>query len=88
MLCVCLLAFLLCSGAQLLLLHQNKHTELQLNRTILEMIHIDVVSARREATAHPYMRRIYQRLDTQDMQDFGSDGVLVQSFRSVHGAFE
>lgn len=51
-------------------------------QTILEMLHIDRVSASHEqAQPHPYMRRIYQRLPALDFS--GADGTLMQSFRSV-----
>uniref|UniRef100_A0A3B4ZJ41 Uncharacterized protein n=1 Tax=Stegastes partitus TaxID=144197 RepID=A0A3B4ZJ41_9TELE len=47
------------------------------------MLHINKVSASHQAKPHPYMRRIYQHLDSLEAQDFGrSDGTLVQSFRS------
>ncbi|XP_074479466.1 uncharacterized protein LOC141760509 [Sebastes fasciatus] len=56
------------------------------NKAILEMLHINKVSASHQAKPHPYMRGIYQRLDSLEAQDFGtSDGTLVQSFRSVVG---
>uniref|UniRef100_UPI0037E995E7 uncharacterized protein n=1 Tax=Semicossyphus pulcher TaxID=241346 RepID=UPI0037E995E7 len=58
----------------------------ELNKAILEMLHINKVSASHQNKPHPYMRRIYQRLDSLEAQDFGSsDGTLVQSFRSVDG---
>ncbi|TKS92578.1 hypothetical protein D9C73_027436 [Collichthys lucidus] len=58
----------------------------ELNKAILEMLHINKVSARHQTKPHPYMRRIYQRLDSLEAQDFGtSDGTLVQSYRSVAG---
>uniref|UniRef100_A0A3B4TCE7 TGF-beta propeptide domain-containing protein n=1 Tax=Seriola dumerili TaxID=41447 RepID=A0A3B4TCE7_SERDU len=48
------------------------------------MLHINKVSASHQAKPHPYMRRVYLRLDSLEAQDFGrSDGTLVQSFRSV-----
>ncbi|KAM6894170.1 uncharacterized protein PEZ65_021846 [Lycodopsis pacificus] len=56
------------------------------NKAILEMLNINKVSASHQAKPHPYMRGIYQRLDSLEAQDFGSsDGTLVQSFRSVVG---
>ncbi|XP_041821596.1 uncharacterized protein LOC121626915 [Chelmon rostratus] len=58
----------------------------ELNKAILEMLHINKVSASHQAKPHPYMKRIYQRLDSLEAQDFGgSDGTLVQSYRSVVG---
>ncbi|XP_029023166.1 uncharacterized protein LOC114865841 [Betta splendens] len=56
------------------------------DKAILEMLHIDKVSASHRARAHPYMRRVYQRLDSLEERDLErSDGTLVQSFRSVAG---
>lgn len=56
------------------------------NKAILEMLHINKVSASHHAKPHPYMREIYQQLDSLEAQDFGgSDGTVVQSFRSVVG---
>ncbi|XP_034532909.1 uncharacterized protein LOC117807668 [Notolabrus celidotus] len=58
----------------------------ELNKAILEMLHINKVSASHQNKPHPYMRKIYQRLDSLEDQDFeSSDGTLVQSFRSVDG---
>jgi len=61
------------------------------NKAILEMLHIDRVSATRpRARPQPYMRRVYERLETEC--DAAQDGLkdvdgtlLVQSFRSVSG---
>uniref|UniRef100_A0A3Q2NSM3 TGF-beta propeptide domain-containing protein n=1 Tax=Fundulus heteroclitus TaxID=8078 RepID=A0A3Q2NSM3_FUNHE len=51
------------------------------------MLHIKKVSASHQAKPHPYMRRIYQHLESLETQDFGrSDGILVQSFRRPHHA--
>uniref|UniRef100_A0A7N6FL47 TGF-beta propeptide domain-containing protein n=1 Tax=Anabas testudineus TaxID=64144 RepID=A0A7N6FL47_ANATE len=48
------------------------------------MLHINKVSASHQAKPHPYMKKVYQHLDSLEAQDFGrSDGTLVQSFRSV-----
>ncbi|KAM3857594.1 uncharacterized protein ACN63O_018635 [Diretmus argenteus] len=58
----------------------------ELNKAILEMLHINKVSASHQAKPHPYMRRVYKLLDSLEAQDLGnSDGTLVQSFRSVFG---
>lgn len=58
----------------------------QLNKAILEMLHINKVSASHQAKPHPYMKRVFQHLDSLEAEDFGrSDGTLVQSFRSVLG---
>uniref|UniRef100_A0A669BRT9 TGF-beta propeptide domain-containing protein n=2 Tax=Oreochromis TaxID=8139 RepID=A0A669BRT9_ORENI len=46
------------------------------------MLHINKVSASHHAKPHPYMRKIYQNLDSLEVQDLGkSDGTLVQGFR-------
>ncbi|XP_029931618.1 uncharacterized protein LOC115376267 [Myripristis murdjan] len=59
----------------------------ELNKAILEMLHINKVSASHQAKPHPYMRQVYQLLDSLEAQDLGkSDGTLVQSFRSVSGS--
>ncbi|XP_023149409.2 uncharacterized protein LOC111584487 [Amphiprion ocellaris] len=83
------LAFLLVSSATgLLLMDQRRDADddQELNKAILEMLHINKVSASHQTKAHPYMRRIYQHLDSLEAQDFGrSDGTLVQSFRSFGG---
>ncbi|XP_022059188.1 uncharacterized protein LOC110957453 [Acanthochromis polyacanthus] len=83
------LAFLLVSSVTgLLLMDQRRDAEddQELNKAILEMLHINKVSASHQAKPHPYMRRIYQHLDSLEAQDFGrSDGTLVQSFRSFGG---
>ncbi|XP_070294059.1 bone morphogenetic protein 4 isoform X1 [Salvelinus sp. IW2-2015] len=58
----------------------------ELGKAILEMLHINKLSAPHVAKPHPYMRQVYQLLDTQEARDLGSsDGTLVQSFRSVLG---
>ncbi|CAB1345181.1 unnamed protein product [Coregonus sp. 'balchen'] len=58
----------------------------ELGKAILEMLHINKLSAPHQAKPHPYMRQVYQLLDTQEARDLGSsDGTLVQSFRSVLG---
>lgn len=82
------LVLLLCSVTGLLLMDPRKDMEddQELNKAILEMLHINKVSASHLAKPHPYMKRIYQRLDSLEAQDFGSsDGTLVQSYRSVSG---
>ncbi|XP_019116690.2 uncharacterized protein LOC109139015 isoform X2 [Larimichthys crocea] len=85
---VTLVFLLLYSVTGLLLMDHRRDAEdhQELNKAILEMLHINKVSARHQAKPHPYMRRIYQRLDSLEAQDFGtSDGTLVQSYRSVAG---
>ncbi|CAG5966130.1 unnamed protein product [Menidia menidia] len=82
------LFLLVWSATGLLLMDQRREAEEDkgLSKAILEMLHIDKVSASHHAKPHPYMRRIYQYLDSLEAQDFGrSDGLLVQSFRSVDG---
>lgn len=79
---------LLCSVAGFLLRDHRRDAEddHELNKAILEMLHINKVSASHQAKPHPYMRRIYQHLNSLEAQDFGSsDGTLVQSYRSVIG---
>lgn len=83
-----LVFLLLCSVTVLLLMDHRRDAEddEELNKAILEMLHINKVSASHQVKPHPYMRRVYQRLDSLEAQDFGrSDGTLVQSFRSVVG---
>lgn len=85
---VTLVFLLLCSVTGLLLMDHRRDAEdhQELNKAILEMLHINKVSASHQAQPHPYMRRVYQRLDSLEAQDFGtSDGTLVQSYRSVVG---
>lgn len=85
---ITLVFLLLCSVTGLLLMDHRRDAEddQELNKAILEMLHINKVSASHQAKPHPYMRRIYQRLDSLEAQDFGSsDGTLVQSYRSVVG---
>ncbi|XP_061106690.1 bone morphogenetic protein 2 [Conger conger] len=63
-----------------------------LGKAILEMLHINKLSTPHRAKPHPYMKQVYLFLGTQEAQDrAGSDGTLVQSFRSIkagwkHGA--
>ncbi|KAK9524371.1 hypothetical protein VZT92_016769 [Zoarces viviparus] len=85
---ITLVFLLLVSITGLLLMDHRRDTEndQERNKAILEMLHINKVSASHQAKPHPYMRGIYQRLDSLEAQDFGSsDGTLVQSFRSVAG---
>ncbi|XP_038124424.1 uncharacterized protein LOC119772170 isoform X2 [Cyprinodon tularosa] len=77
-----------CPVKGLFLKEQRRNAEANqaLGKAILEMLHIKKVSASHLAKPHPYMKRIYQHLDSLEAQDFGrSDGILVQSFRSVEG---
>lgn len=85
------LLLLLGSVTGLLLMdhHRDADDDQELNKAILEMLHINKVSASHQAKPHPYMRKVYLRLDSLEAQDFGrSDGTLVQSFRSVAGKFD
>ncbi|CAM4530459.1 unnamed protein product [Leuciscus chuanchicus] len=54
-----------------------------LSKAILEMLHINKLSAPQQAKPHPYMKHVYQSLDTQERDPSGADGTLVQSFRSI-----
>lgn len=84
------ISLLLCSttGLRLRDHHRDVEDDQELNEAILEMLHINKVSASHQAKPHPYMRRIYQSLNSLEAQDFGSsDGTLVQSYRSVVGNF-
>lgn len=85
---VVLVFFLVSSVTGFLLMDQRRDAEddQELNKAILEMLHIKKVSASHQAKPHPYMRRIYQHLDSLEAEDLGrSDGTLVQSFRSTDG---
>lgn len=59
-----------------------------LSEAILEMLHINKLSASQQAKPHPYMKHVYQSLDTKARDLSGSDGTLVQSFRSIEGKVE
>ncbi|XP_030194095.1 uncharacterized protein LOC115529475 [Gadus morhua] len=84
-----LLSLLIESVAALLFVERqvSRQSDPQRNKAILEMLHIDKVSAsHHQARPHPYMRRIYELLETLEAQDWkDEDGTLVQSFRSVPG---
>lgn len=58
-----------------------------LSKAILEMLHINKLSAPQLAKPHPYMKYVYQSLDTQERDPIGADGTLVQSFRSIEGKY-
>ncbi|XP_036407715.1 uncharacterized protein LOC118793596 [Megalops cyprinoides] len=50
------------------------------------MLHINKLSAPHRTKPHPYMKQVYLFLDSQEARDLaGSDGTLVQSFRSIQG---
>ncbi|KAG9274233.1 bone morphogenetic protein 7-like [Astyanax mexicanus] len=58
----------------------------ELSKAILEMLHINKLSVPHQAKPHPYMKQVYQLLDTQETrQKSDADGMLVQSFRSIQG---
>lgn len=74
------------TGLMLMDHRRDAEDDQELNKAILEMLHIKKISASHQVKPHPYMRKIYQHLDTLETQDFArSDGLLVQSFRSVVG---
>lgn len=79
--------FLFCSITGLLMeQHRDAERDQELNKAILEMLHIKKVSASHQTRPHPYMRMIYLQLALLDPPDLrGSDGILVQSFKSVDG---
>nr|XP_055068714.1 growth/differentiation factor 5 [Misgurnus anguillicaudatus] len=52
------------------------------SKAILEMLHINKMSTPQQAKPHPYMKQVYQTLDTQARDLSDADGTLVQSFRS------
>lgn len=55
------------------------------SKAILEMLHINKLSTPQQAKPHPYMKQVYQTLDTQARDLSDADGTLVQSFRSIEG---
>lgn len=67
--------------------HRGGDGDGELSKTILEMLHIDKVSASHQVEPHPYMKQIYQKSHFLEAQDLlGSpDGTLIQSYRSVAG---
>lgn len=77
--------FMVCSIEGLLMdQHGDAESDQELNKAILEMLHIKKVSASYQTEAHPYMRRIYLHLASLDAPDHTrSEGTLVQSFKSV-----
>ncbi|XP_039613941.1 bone morphogenetic protein 2-B [Polypterus senegalus] len=52
-------------------------------KEILEMLHIKRLTAPYRSRPHPYMRRVYQHLNSGSRDLSDSEGTLVQSFRSV-----
>ncbi|KAA0723811.1 hypothetical protein E1301_Tti014154 [Triplophysa tibetana] len=53
------------------------------NKAILEMLHINKLSTPQQGKPHPYMKQVYESLDTQVREMSAADGTLVQSFRSI-----
>ncbi|XP_011486094.2 uncharacterized protein LOC105356494 [Oryzias latipes] len=83
------LLLLACSVSGLVLMEQHRDAEedQEVNKAILEMLHINQVSASRPAKVHPYMRRIHQRLNSLEAPDFERpEGILMQSFHSSDGS--
>ncbi|KAL1270577.1 hypothetical protein QQF64_029593 [Cirrhinus molitorella] len=73
-------------GTRGLVLMEDHGEELEdrdLSKAILEMLHINKLSAPQQAKPHPYMKHVYQSLDAQARDLSGADGTLVQSFRSI-----
>lgn len=86
---VTLAIVLLCSAEGFLIRDQRQdgNGNGELGRTILEMLHINKVSATHQVEPHPYMTQIYQKshlLEALDLTE-NPDGTLIQSFRSVVG---
>ncbi|XP_050969993.1 growth/differentiation factor 6-B isoform X1 [Labeo rohita] len=63
--------------------HGEELEDRDLSKAILEMLHINKLSAPQQAKPHPYMKHVYQSLDAQARDLSGADGTLVQSFRSI-----
>ncbi|KAG9334463.1 hypothetical protein JZ751_007661, partial [Albula glossodonta] len=58
----------------------------ELGKAILEMLHINKLSAPQRTQPHPYMKQVYLYLDSLEPRDpASSDGTLVQSLRSIQG---
>ncbi|XP_062849630.1 bone morphogenetic protein 2 [Trichomycterus rosablanca] len=57
-----------------------------INKAILELLHINKLSVLQQTKPHPYMMQVYLLLNMQDTrQRSDADVTLVQSFRSVQG---
>lgn len=67
--------------------HNNGEGNEELSKTILEMLHIDRVSASHQVEPHPYVKQIYQESLFPEAQALmgNPDGTLIQSYRSVGG---
>ncbi|XP_072315529.1 uncharacterized protein [Eucyclogobius newberryi] len=79
---------LLCSTTGLLSgdSHRQAKEDEKQDKAILEMLHIDKISASVHGKPHPYMRRLYQQLNSPQAQDLdGVDETLVQSLRMRKG---
>lgn len=80
---------LLLNTVHTLMLEEDLAEDLEsrdLGKAILEMLHINKLSVPRQTKPHPYMKQVYQLLDTQESTHRSdADGTLVQSFRSIQG---
>lgn len=67
--------------------HNDGDGDEELSKTILEMLHIDRVSASHQVELHPYMKQIYRDSHFPEARDLmgNPDGTLIQSYRSVGG---
>ncbi|KAI4900162.1 hypothetical protein NFI96_023889, partial [Prochilodus magdalenae] len=83
--CFCVL--LLLDAVCTLMLEEDFAEDLEnrdLSKAILEMLHINKLSVPHQAKPHPYMKQVYQLLDTLESRHRSdADGTLVQSFRSI-----
>ncbi|KAI7813821.1 bone morphogenetic protein 2 [Triplophysa rosa] len=82
----CFLALLGIGGLYGFLSVDDPREELEhrdFNKAILEMLHINKLSTPQQAKPHPYMKQVYESLDTQVRELSAADGTLVQSFRSI-----
>ncbi|KAK6493213.1 growth/differentiation factor 6-B-like [Huso huso] len=62
----------------------NGYGDEQLSKAILEMLHINKLTVPHRTRPHPYMKLVYQFLDSSSTRDLtNSEGTLVQSFRSI-----
>lgn len=86
---VTLATFLLCSAEGFLMKdqHQGGDGGGGRSKSILEMLHINKVSASHQVEPHPYMKQIYHKSHFLEVQDLvgNPDGTLIQSYRSVGG---
>ncbi|XP_041078080.1 bone morphogenetic protein 2-like [Polyodon spathula] len=62
----------------------NGYGDEQLSKAILEMLHINKLTVPHRTRPHPYMKLVYQFLDSPATRDLTNlEGTLVQSFRSI-----